>query len=158
MPSVPKIKPVRVHGAKTESAATSLLLKLNSEFRAPTASQKKKLLIAFARKNKVLYGRAYDVIRISGPEPINLDDEEDIKKNFDRITIYEIKSTTRKLDKAFKGYFFALTTAELLVAQNLKEKYRFIFVNINTEHTLEQSLQEVMNRATGLYPQWSISF
>jgi hypothetical protein len=82
-------------------------------FKVPTADQKKKLLIAFAHKNKVLYGRAYDIIKVSGSGPLDLNDEQDIKKHFDRITIYEIKSTTRKLDNKFKGYFFAITTAEL---------------------------------------------
>ena len=97
----------------------------------------------------MLYGRAYDIIKISGQEPLDLNDEQDIENQFGRITIYEIKSTTRELNDQFEGYFFALTTAELLVAQSLKNKYRFVFVNTTTKYVLEKTLQEVMQSATG---------
>jgi len=53
---------------------------------------------------------------------------------------------------------FGLTTAELLVAQNLGDRYRFIFVNTVTGHTMELKLNELFAKAKGIYPQWSISF
>jgi len=58
----------------------------------------------------------------------------------------------------FSGYFFGLTTAELLVAQNLGDKYRFIFVNTLTSQYMELKLNEIFAKAKGIYPQWSISF
>ena len=42
---------------------------------------------------------------------------------------------------SFGGYFFSLSTAELLVAQNLGNRYRFAFVNTRTrkhEGSIEQ--------------------
>lgn len=46
----------------------------------------------------------------------------------------------------------------MLVAQSLKEKFRFIFVNTKTGSFLELSLQEVLAKARGIYPTWSIQF
>jgi hypothetical protein len=45
-----------------------------------------------------------------------------------------------------------------LVAQNLREQYKFAFVNIKTEDFLELSLAEVFTKAIGIYPTWSIKF
>ncbi len=146
------------HGNSTAAIATKLLIDKNIGFVEPTRTQKKKLLIAFAHKNKVIYGKAYDVIKLPKKPVIDLNDEKDIQKHIDKIKIYEIKSTRRDLDKDFKSYFFALTTAELLVAQNLKSQYKFIFVNIKKGFIKELTLQQVLKRARGFYPQWSISF
>ena len=58
----------------------------------------------------------------------------------------------------FRRYFFSLSTAELLVAQNLGERYRFAFVNTRTRTFVELTLQEIFARARGIYPMWSIQF
>jgi hypothetical protein len=55
-------------------------------------------------------------------------------------------------------YFFALTAAEVLVAQSLKSQFRFIFVNTVTGAHIELMLSEVFARDRGIYPTWSISF
>jgi hypothetical protein len=52
----------------------------------------------------------------------------------------------------------ALTAAEVLVAQSLKEQFRFLFVNTVTGSFLELRLNEVFAKARGIYPTWSISF
>ena len=79
--------------------------------------------------------------------------------DIDSITLIEIKSTSKEnIDSSFSGYFFGLTTAELLVAQNLGDKYRFIFVKTLTGESMELKLNEIFAKAKGLYPQWSISF
>jgi hypothetical protein len=77
----------------------------------------------------------------------------------DAITIYEIKSTNRtKMGPDFKGYFFNLTTAELLVAQSLGTQFRFAFVNILTEDYADLSLNELFGKAKAIYPAWHIKF
>ncbi len=82
-----------------------------------------------------------------------------ISLNMRNIIICEIKSTNKRIRREnFQGYFFGLTTAELLVAQNLKNNYRFIFVNINTKEIMELTLKQIFEKAKGIYPQWSISF
>jgi hypothetical protein len=72
--------------------------------------------------------------------------------------LIRIPTKKENIDDSFSGYFFGLTTAELLVAQNLGDRYRFIFVNTVTGHTLELKLNELFAKAKGIYPQWSISF
>lgn len=83
------------------------------------------------------------------PELVSGSDDYTIKKidNKREITIYEIKSTNKKDIKAnFEKYFFGLSTAELLVAQNLREYFKFIFVNTNTKETMELTLKQVFEK------------
>lgn len=141
----------------TATRAAAMLVRSKKGFIIPTPAQKKRILVALAKDGKVAYGRAYDIIKFKG-KPIDLNNAYDVEKNIKRIMIYEIKSTKRDLGKDFQKYFFALTTAELLVAQSLKEQFKFVFVNIKRRHILEQTLKQVFARAVGIYPSWSISF
>lgn len=141
---------------QTAKKAAKILLQSGSGFVVPTAKQKRLLLVEFARKNLVVYGKAFDVVKHSGS--LDLDDADEIARNLDKIVLCEVKSSNRKLPEDFKGYFFALTTAELLVAQNLKHRYKFVFVNTVTNAYIELTLQELFGRARGIYPTWSIMF
>ena len=75
-----------------------------------------------------------------------------------QIVFCEIKSTKQTFADDFRGYFFGLTAAEVLVAQSLKDQFRFIFLNTITGSFLELKLNEVFAKARGIYPTWSISF
>jgi len=142
----------------TARAAVQILLNKKAGFIDPKKQERLNILVAFAKKNKVVYGRAFDVIKISG-KMFDLKNPEEVEKNLSRIIVYEIKSTSKKdLKKDFRKYFFGLTTAELLVAQNLKSNFKFIFVNIKTKESLELTLKGVFKRARGIYPVWSIQF
>jgi hypothetical protein len=143
-------------GQKTAKKAATILAAKNIGFVIPSARQKQNLVVAFAKKGKVVYGKAFDTVRISGS--VNLDDLADVESNLQRITIFEIKSTRKKLPDDFSNYFFALTAAELLVAQSLKNQFRFVFVNTGTGAHLEMNLNKIFERAKGIYPTWSISF
>lgn len=141
---------------QTAKKAAQILLQHGAGYLVPTAKQKRLLLIEFARRNLVVYGKAFDVLRVEGN--LNLNDSDDIAAKLDKIVLCEVKSSNRKLAGDFRGYFFALTTAELLVAQNLKERFRFIFVNTLEGTFMELTLQELFARARGIYPTWSIMF
>lgn len=141
---------------QTAKKAVKILLRSGSGFVLPTSRQKRLLLVEFSRRSLVVYGKAFDVVKLDGA--LNLDDAAEIGRNLDSITLCEIKSSNRKLPEDFKGYFFALTTAELLVAQNLKRRFKFVFVNTATEAFTEMTLQEIFGRARGIYPTWSIMF
>ena len=141
---------------QTAKKAAKILLQSESIFVVPTANQKRKLLVEFARQNLVVYGKAFDIVKLV--DKVNLDDPSEIARNLNKIILCEVKSSNRKLPEDFRGYFFALTTAELLVAQNLKQRYKFIFVNTVTGSFIELTLQELFGRARGIYPTWSIMF
>jgi hypothetical protein len=141
---------------QTAKRAAQILLTSSSGFVVPTATQKRLLLVEFAKRNFVVYGKAFDIVKLTGT--VNLDDAGEIEHNLDKIVLCEIKSSGRRLPEDFKGYFFALTTAELLVAQNLKQRFKFILVNTATEKYKEFTLQELFGRARGIYPTWSIRF
>jgi hypothetical protein len=89
---------------------------------------------------------------------VDLDDLAVVEKHLAQITVFEIKSTRKKLRSDFSGYFFGLTAAEVLVAQSLKKQFGFVLVNTGTREHLEISLSEIFARAKGIYPTWSICF
>ena len=142
----------------TAKKAVEMLVEKNEGFKEPTKTERLNIIIAFAKKNKVIYGKAFDIIKIEG-EKFNLEDLSELEENIERLTIYEVKSTAKKdIKEYFEKYFFGLTTAELLVAQNLKKYFKFIFVNTLTGETMELTLKQIFEKAKGIYPVWSIQF
>lgn len=143
-------------GQSTAKKAAAILVAKNAGFRVPTARQKQNLAIAFAKRGMVVYGRAFDIVKVSGQ--VNLDDLNEVEQHLRQVTIFEIKSTRKDLKPDFSGYFFALTAAEVLVAQSLKKNFKFVFVNIATGNFRELSLVQILAKVRGIYPTWSISF
>jgi hypothetical protein len=125
-------------------------------FVVPTARQKKNLVVAFAKRDRIVYGKAFDVVRLSGQADLN--DLEEVERHLRQVTLYEIKSTAKNCADDFRGHFFSITAAEILVSQSLRDQFKFVFVNIHTSHHLELTLAEMFGRARGIYPGWSISF
>src|SRR2546427_10245757 len=97
-------------GQSTAKKACVILVAKKAGFIVPTAKQKANLLVAFAKKGKVVYGRAFDIVKLSAS--VNLSDLADVEGSLQNIVIYEIKSTKKKLKSDFSSYFFALTGAE----------------------------------------------
>jgi hypothetical protein len=143
-------------GQSTAKKAAKILVAKNLGFIVPTAKQRQNLLVAFAKRGKVVYGKAFDVVKLSNV--VNLDELQNVERELESITVFEIKSSKKKLRADFGGYFFALTGAEVLVAQSLKKQFRFVLVNTETGEHLEMSLAEIFSRAKGIYPTWSICF
>lgn len=143
----------------TAMKAVKILVDLNQGYIKPNNKVRLNILIAFAKKNKVVYGKAFDIIRLNGSSEINLEDQQEVEKHLDNIIVYEVKSTNKKEVKLdFDRYFFGLSTAELLVAQSLRSQFKFVFVNTNTNEILELTLKQVFEKAKGIYPVWSIQF
>lgn len=143
-------------GQKTAKKAAAILVEKKAGFIVPTAKQRQNLLVAFAKRGKVVYGKAFDVIKLF--VHVNLDELAEVEKHLDSVVVFEIKSTRKKLRPDFSGYFFALTGAEVLVAQSLKKQFKFVLVNTGTREHIEMSLSEIFARAKGIYPTWSICF
>lgn len=148
--------PTLTTGNATAKRAAAILVAKQIGFILPTPKQRQNLLIAFVKKNMVVYGRAFDIVKLLGE--VDLDDLASVEKNLGKIRIYEIKSTNKKLAPDFSKYFFGISAAEVLVAQSLKGYFKFIFVNIHTGDFLEMDLAQMFARARGIYPSWSIMF
>jgi hypothetical protein len=141
---------------QTARKALQILVRSNAGFVVPTAAQKRVLLVELAKRGFAAYGKAFDIVKLSAT--VDLDDPHDVERNINSILICEIKSSNRKLPQDFRGYFFGLTTAELLVAQNLKGRYKFVLVNTVTGAYLEMTLRELFAKARAIYPTWSVMF
>jgi len=150
--------PLRVNksGNVTARKAAQILVAKHIGYVIPTARQKKNLVVAFAKRDMIVYGKAFDVLHLE--TPVNLDSLEEVESQLDKILLCEIKSTNQEFGDDFRGYFFAITAAEVLVSQSLKERFRFIFVNTVTGAHIELPLNKVFAKARGIYPTWSISF
>ena len=127
----------------TEKDAINILLR-NPKFKELTAEEKNTLLVAYARKKKVVHKKAFDLIRISGK--IDFSSESSIMKNIENITFIEVKATKNAKDAKFSGQFFGLTMREMIMGQTYKNKYRFIFVDVTSENTLEMDLKKLYSR------------
>jgi hypothetical protein len=146
----------RQTGNATARRAAEILVSKGLGFTIPTAKQKKNLVVAFAKRDMIVYGKAFDVVRLAAR--VDLNDLEDVERHLEQLTLYEIKSTVKEHGDDFKGHFFSLTAAEILVSQSLREQFRFVFVSTRTKSHLELTLSEMFARAKGIYPGWSISF
>lgn len=142
-------------GQRTAKIAAEILREKG--FIVPTAAQREALLIAFVRAGYVIYGKAFDVVKCK--VPVDLASSDEVLKHIEAVRLFEIKSTNKATVKPdFRGCFFSLSTAELLVAQNLSTHYGFVFVNTRTREHKELTLLDLFKRARGIYPTWSIQF
>jgi len=152
-----QIKKIIANNKQTAKLAEEILIGSDASFKVPNATERKNLAMAFAKRNKVIYGRAFDMVKC--PTSIDLMDFQDTEVNWREITLCEVKSTSRKnVDDEFKGFFFSISTAELLVAQSLRDQYKFVFVNNLTRKYKEYTLERVYQKSKKIYPTWSISF
>jgi hypothetical protein len=142
-------------GQATAKKAAAILVGKNAGFIIPTARQRQNLLVAFAKRGKVVYGKAFDVVKLSSP--VDLNSLAEIELHLEKITVFEVKSSRKTLPLDFSGFFFSLTGAEVLVAQSLKKQFKFVLVNTGTGDYVEMSLSQIFARAKGIYPTWSIS-
>ena len=143
-------------GNTTANLAAQILIRKDLGFVLPTAKQKRHLVVAFAKRGMIVYGKAFDILRIA--MSINLDCLEEVEAHLDQITLYEIKSTMKPFNDAFDGYFFGLSAAEVLVSQSLRKRFKFVFVNTLSGTHIEMTLSQMFAKAKGIYPTWSLSF
>jgi hypothetical protein len=109
-------------GSSTAKKALSMLVKdhgfIDPGKVAPAA--RKNVARAFAGAGKVVYGKAFDALKVLNDAEIDFSDLDSVERNLSNLILYEVKSTNRQgLAPSFEGYFFSLSTAELLVAQSL---------------------------------------
>src|SRR6266511_1417722 len=86
---------------KTANAAAAILVAKKAGFAIPTAKQRQNLLLAFAKRGKVVYGKAFDVVKLSAP--VDLGDLAEVEKHLEQIRVFEVKSTRKKLRPDFSG-------------------------------------------------------
>jgi hypothetical protein len=145
--------------SSTAKKAMAMLTAGDTRFKEPTKLQRRNLAMAFAGQDKIVYGRAFDAVRVPAELEVDLDQLPSVEANLDQLTLYEVKSTNRKnLGDDFRGYFFALTAAELLVAQSLGPQFRFLLIHTLSGARLELGPQELLSRARSIYPSWSVLF
>ena len=149
-------------GKRTAEKAKNWLVSERHERGYRSVDRRERVLVtqAFAAHNKVVYGQAFDLVRVANEANVNFGDLPALTDAVTRreLVLIEVKASriTRVSSGHFGGHFFSLSTAELLVAQSLGDLYRFAFVNVETGEAYEASLQQIYRRARAIYPTWSI--
>ena len=70
-------------GQKTAKAAAAILVAKKAGFIIPTGRQRQNLLVAFAKRGKVVYGKAFDVVKLSGS--VDLDDLAQVERHLEQV-------------------------------------------------------------------------
>ena len=120
-------------------------------FVRPSRDQRKKIKEFYEKKGKTIENSGFDVISIDEISAIG-------KKE---ITLYEVKTTGVKrgefIEKNFSGLGFTLSEKEKSNAEQLKSKYKFIFVNLNKKLFKIYNLKDFFNNnISNIYETWSI--
>jgi hypothetical protein len=110
-------------GSSTAKRAMAMLTAGDARFRNPTKAQRRNLAMAFAGQDKIVYGRAFDAVRVPPGVEVDLDELASVELNLHNLTLYEVKSTNRKNLDDFRGYFFALTAAQSSGATNASAQH-----------------------------------
>jgi hypothetical protein len=83
-------------GSSTAKTAMAMLTQGDPRFLEPTKIQRRNLAIAFAAEDMIVYGKAFDAVRLAEGAGVDLDDQASVIENLDQVILYEIKSTNRK--------------------------------------------------------------
>jgi hypothetical protein len=92
-------------GQRTAKKAVALLVEHHG-FTAPTKMIRRHVAMAFAARGKVVYGNAFDVVRVTDGTNVEWAELSSVEANLAEITLYEVKSTKLDLPPDFAGYFF----------------------------------------------------
>jgi hypothetical protein len=71
----------------------------------PTAMARRHVAMAFAGRGSVVYGKAFDVVRVKNGAAVDWSSLSSVEQNHDDIVLYEVKSTNRSLPADFLWLF-----------------------------------------------------
>jgi len=125
----------------------------------PTGPQRKNIVAAFAKQGIEVKKNGFDLVE---KEYLPyLDNAEQLSQIASKITLYEMKTAGRNrktpVESDWKKLGFTLTHAEKHNASVLKEKYKFIFLNLATNQLSVYKLEDFFNEQKArIYPTWSV--
>lgn len=128
-------------------------------FVRPSAQQRKNLVAAYATIGKTVKAKGFDLIKESDSKTINSPDQ--LAEAVENITLFELKTAGRERKSLVKenwsGLGFTLTGAEKHNAETLKDKFKFIFLNLKNGALRECKLDDFFSSgAANTYPTWSV--
>lgn len=113
---------------KTEKEALNLLLAEREDLLIPDAKGRKAIVEALGIDPR--FKRTFDLVRILGhhfgENQVEIEDPSS-------ITLFEIKSTKKRLENFPKGFFFGATENEFTLAARLGAQFQFCFVSLHPD-------------------------
>jgi hypothetical protein len=74
---------VKKSGNTTANLAAQILIKKKLGFVLPTAQRKRHLVVVFEKRDMIVYGKAFDILRLA--KPIDLDSLEEVETHLKRL-------------------------------------------------------------------------
>jgi hypothetical protein len=113
---------------KTEKRGIDFLLSQDPTFLLPTKEGRRRIFEALGLDKKYL--RAFDLFKLPG----HLNSESEILlEDAKNITLFELKTTEKRLPSNPKGFFFGATQNEFDLAAILGDRYQFCFVSLHPD-------------------------
>ena len=144
-------------GGKNESHTWEYLKPLG--YIRPERKQRANIVAAFAQHGLAIRKSGFDVVAAEHAAALNSADE--LARWIDQFVLYEVKACGikhgAKVSPGFSKLGFTLTSNERHNAELLGNRFRFLFVNLNTRFHRECSLLDffIEGRAR-IIPTWSV--
>lgn len=138
-------------GARGEATA---LLTQPDWYPRPRGPELKTLLAALAADGIMIRPTSFDAI--AAPRPLSFDDPSLLRGQLQQSTFIEIKTANQpRVKPGFAGFFFALTEAEIIAAEQLGPRHRVVLFNNLTGEMLSTSVPEILARSKST--NWQVS-
>jgi hypothetical protein len=140
-------------GASGESTA---LAGMTNWIPRPRGAGLKILLQALRSSGIEIKGSSFDAISVPVGVSLDFSDLSAVEAALPTMVFIEIKTANQaRVGADFSGYFFALTEAEILAAELLRDRHRVALYNNKTGALLMTSVGEILTRARST--NWQVS-
>jgi len=117
--------------------------------------ERKDIINTFSKQDIIIKPRGFDCVKTTALNEFKKD------SNVSNLVLYELKTAGKERKKdvsdKFKGLGFTLTSSEKHNADILKDKYKFIFLNLKNNNLLVCNLEDFFDeKISRIYSTWSI--
>ena len=119
----------------TEKEALSVILQAREDLLIPDLAGRKQILQSLGLP--LGYRRTFDMVSVAG----HVRESSEVEySDPDSITLYEVKSTRKRLPDFPRGFFFGATANEFELAARLGSQFQFCFVCLHPDQADENRL------------------
>lgn len=138
-------------GAAGEAAALQTMEHWSSR---PKGTQLRRLLEALEEDGITIKASSFDAM--ATPGALSFEDANALREQLGRTIFIEIKTANQpRVKPGFAGFFFALTEAEILAAEQLGDRHRVALFNNLTGELLLTTVSEILGRSRST--NWQVS-
>lgn len=128
--------------ARTERRAHDFVL-LDRRFQKPNTATKRKILELLEAEGNFTH-HSFDLVMTS--RPVEELTPANVGRYIDEITVVEVKSTRKAIaNKALNGFFFGSSETQYVLAEELGDRCKWVFVVLNDDNDYGKPFFTVLN-------------